>query len=105
MHARTIKPGIQSISCVHWERRLFDALIPLPDGTSYNAYLVQGQDATALIDSADPALTAELMEQLKDVDKIDYIISQHSEQDHAVRSLSWRNGIQRPRWCAMKKPV
>jgi flavorubredoxin len=83
MHARTIKPGIQSISCVHWERRLFDALIPLPDGTSYNAYLVQGQDATALIDSADPALTDELMEQLADVDKIDYIVSQHSEQDHA----------------------
>ena len=83
MHARPIKPGIQSISCVHWERRLFDALIPLPDGTSYNAYLVQGQDATALIDSADPALTEELMEQLADVDKIDYIVSQHSEQDHA----------------------
>ncbi|MCF7837749.1 MAG: FprA family A-type flavoprotein [Candidatus Marinimicrobia bacterium] len=83
MHARTIKPGIQSITCVHWERRLFDALIPLPDGTSYNAYLVRGQDATALIDSADPALTAELMEQLRGVDHVDYLVSQHAEQDHS----------------------
>jgi flavorubredoxin len=25
-----------------WNRRVFDALIPLPKGTSYNAYLVTG---------------------------------------------------------------
>lgn len=27
-----------------WNRRLFDALIPLPRGTSYNAYLVIGEE-------------------------------------------------------------
>lgn len=83
MHAREIKKGIEAICCVHWERRLFDSLIPLPDGTSYNAYLVRGETATALIDSADPALRDELMEQLQGVDNIDYVVSQHSEQDHA----------------------
>lgn len=83
MHARMIKQGIEAICCVHWERRLFDALIPLPDGTSYNAYLVKGSEATALIDSADPALQEDLMEHLQDVKHIDYVVSQHSEQDHA----------------------
>ncbi len=83
MHAREIKSGIEAICCVHWERRLFDSLIPLPDGTSYNAYLVRGENATALIDSADPVLRDELMEQLQGVEKIDYVVSQHSEQDHA----------------------
>lgn len=83
MHAREIRPGIQIIAMVHWERRLFDSLIPLPDGTSYNAYLVTGRNATALIDSADPALQADLMEHLQGVDRIDYIVSQHSEQDHS----------------------
>ena len=27
-----------------WSRRLFDSLIPLPKGTSYNAYLVVGSE-------------------------------------------------------------
>lgn len=83
MHAREIRNGIENIAVVHWERRLFDSLIPLPDGTSYNAYLVKGRDATALIDSADPALQDELMEQIRDVPRIDYVVSQHSEQDHS----------------------
>jgi flavorubredoxin len=83
MHAREIKKGIEAICCVHWERRLFDSLIPLPDGTSYNAYLVRGKDATALIDSADPVLRDDLMEQLEGVETVDYVVSQHSEQDHA----------------------
>jgi flavorubredoxin len=83
MHARQICQGIDIFSTVHWERRLFDSLIPLPDGTSYNAYLVRGTEATALVDSTDPALRNDLMEPLHDVKKIDYIISQHSEQDHS----------------------
>lgn len=83
MHVRQIRQGIDIIATVHWERRLFDALIPLPDGTSYNAYLVRGADKTALIDSTDPALRSDLMEPLRDVKQIDYIVSQHSEQDHS----------------------
>ncbi len=83
MHAREIRNGIENIAMVHWERRLFDSLIPLPDGTSYNAYLVKGRDATVLIDSADPALQNELRKQLEGIKRIDYVVSQHSEQDHS----------------------
>jgi flavorubredoxin len=83
MNAREIRKGIEAIATVHWERRLFDSLIPLPDGTSYNAYLVRGSEGTVLIDSTDPELRDELMEQLADVERIDYVVSQHSEQDHS----------------------
>lgn len=83
MHAREIRDGVQIIANVHWERRLFDALIPLPDGTSYNAYLVKGRDATALIDSADPSFQDDFMAQLHNVSRIDYVVSQHAEQDHS----------------------
>jgi flavorubredoxin len=83
MNAREIRKGIECIATVHWERRLFDSLIPLPDGTSYNAYLVRGSEGTVLIDSTDPELRDELMEQLADVERIDYVVSQHSEQDHS----------------------
>lgn len=83
MHAREIRKGIEVIATVHWERRLFDSLIPLPDGTSYNAYIVRGSDATALLDTADPALGDEFMEQLRGVERLDYLVSHHSEQDHS----------------------
>ena len=41
MKTRIIKPNVHWLGAVDWDRRLFDSLIPLPDGTSYNAYLVR----------------------------------------------------------------
>lgn len=83
MIAREIKPGIFAIPSVHWERRLFDALIPVPQGTSYNAYLVKGSEGTALIDTTDPALASHLLSELTAVDSLDYVVSNHTEQDHS----------------------
>ncbi len=83
MKARKIKDRIYWMGSVDWDRRLFDALIPLPDGTSYNAYLIEGSEKTVLLDSVDPAMADELMAQLGGVSRIDYIISHHTEQDHS----------------------
>jgi len=71
------------MGAVDWNRRLFDSLIPLPDGTSYNAYLVRGSQKTALLDTVDPTLQDELLAQLADVPSLDYVIAHHAEQDHA----------------------
>ena len=83
MHKRQIRDGIEAICSVHWERRLFDALIPLPDGTSYNAYVVRGSQGVALIDSGDPGLRDEFLQNAAALDRVDYIVSQHTEQDHS----------------------
>ncbi len=83
MKAREIKPGIAWMGAVDWDRRLFDELIPLPNGTSYNAYLIRGSEKTALIDTADPAKSKMLLAQLDDVTQLDYLIIQHVEQDHS----------------------
>jgi flavorubredoxin len=83
MKPRQIRNGIDWMGAVDWNRRLFDSLIPLPDGTSYNAYFVRGSDATALLDTVDPAMENILMSQLEGVDRIDYMVSQHTEQDHS----------------------
>ncbi len=83
MKTRKIKDGISWLGAVDWDRRLFDALIPLPDGTTYNAYLVEGSEKVALLDTVDPPMAEHLLAQLEDVDKIDYIISHHAEQDHS----------------------
>jgi flavorubredoxin len=83
MQKRKIKDDILKLGSIDWDRRLFDSLIPLPDGTSYNAYLICGGEKTVLIDSVDPVMCDELMGQLSDVKKIDYIVSHHAEQDHS----------------------
>ena len=83
MKARQIEPNVYSIGAIDWDRRLFDALIPLPDGTSYNSYLVQGSQKVALIDTVDPSMTHVLMAYLENVPVIDYVIANHAEQDHA----------------------
>jgi flavorubredoxin len=81
--ARKIKDHIYWMGSVDWDRRLFDSLVPLPDGTSYNAYLIEGSEKTALLDTVDPSMSDELMGQLEDVAKIDYLVSHHAEQDHS----------------------
>lgn len=83
MELKKITEGVWWAGAADWDRRLFDALVPLPDGTSYNAYLVKGTGKTALIDTVDPTKTAVLMNHLEKVESLDYIISQHAEQDHS----------------------
>ena len=79
---RTLANNVYEVGVQDWDRRLFDELIPLPDGTSYNAYLVKGNEKTALLD---PAKTQILVDHLikAGADQIDYIICHHTEQDHS----------------------
>jgi flavorubredoxin len=83
MHA--IKPSITSVGASDPERKLFDELIPLPDGTTYNSYFIQGSEKNALIDSVDPTKSQVLLKNLKalNVKSIDYVIAHHAEQDHS----------------------
>lgn len=83
MEPRKITEGVFWVGAVDWDRRLFDSLIPLPDGTSYNAYLVKGSNKTALLDTVDPTKTEVLREALRSVEKIDYVVVHHAEQDHS----------------------
>jgi len=85
MKPREIKPGIYWVGAIDWDRRLFDALIPLPDGTSYNSYLVKSSEKTALIDTVDPTMQDVLINNLNQlgVKTIDYVVANHAEQDHA----------------------
>jgi flavorubredoxin len=83
MKARKIQDRIYWMGSLDWDRRLFDSLVPLPDGTSYNAYLIEGSEKTALLDTVDPPKAEEFMAQLAGVSRIDYIVSHHAEQDHS----------------------
>lgn len=83
MNSRPLAKDVFWVGAQDWDRRLFDSLIPLPEGTSYNAYLVKGSDKTVLIDAVDPAMLHVLEEHLKDVPRVDYLVANHAEQDHS----------------------
>jgi flavorubredoxin len=82
---RKITDEIYWIGSIDWNRRIFDELIPLPDGTSYNSFLIKNGNEGLLIDTVDPAKKEEFFQNIKEakVEKISYIIAQHAEQDHA----------------------
>ena len=93
MSRRQIGSGISWVGAVDWDRRLFDSLIPLPDGTSYNAYLVEGTDKTALVDTVDPTMVDTLLEHLEGVERIDYVISHHAEPNDAGLTVHFHSPI------------
>ncbi|HHR86033.1 MAG TPA: FprA family A-type flavoprotein [Candidatus Acetothermia bacterium] len=88
MNPRNLTERVSLLGAQDFDRRSFDELIPLPDGTSYNAYLVKGSEKTALIDAVDPKKIGVLQWQLQGVERIDYLVVQHVEQDHSG-SVPW----------------
>jgi len=85
MVSRELVSGVYWVGAFDFDRRIFDELIPLPDGTSYNAYLVTGSTKTALIDTVDPTKEYDLLSNLVKLgtERIDYIVINHAEQDHS----------------------
>ena len=85
MVSQELKKGVSWVGAIDFDRRMFDELIPLPDGTSYNSYLIQGSEKIALIDTVDPTKEFELIANLVKlgIPRIDYIVINHAEQDHS----------------------
>ncbi len=81
-----IAPGIIWVGAEDWQRRLFDSLIPLPYGTSYNAYLAMGKEKAALIDGVTVDFQEELLTKIASglkPERLDYVVMNHAEPDHA----------------------
>ncbi|RAK07381.1 flavorubredoxin [Halanaerobium saccharolyticum] len=83
---------------VHWvgvndkETDLFESLWPLPEGISYNSYVIN-DDKVALIDTVKINYTDTYLEKVKDVigdKKVDYLIINHMEPDHSGSIKSMR---------------
>ncbi len=81
-----ISENVYWVGVKDWNRRLFDALIPLPKGTSYNSYLIIGENKRALIDTVNPGFEKDWEEKISNyvnLAEIDYLIMNHAEPDHA----------------------
>lgn len=84
MTLKEIKNNIFYCGLNHRERKLFDELIPLPSGTTYNSYFIKGSKFNVLIDTMYPSKADEYLEKLEKagINKVDYIVINHGEQDH-----------------------
>lgn len=80
-----IKNNVFYLGSKDINRKLFDQLIPLPQGTTYNSYLVVGSEKVALVDTMYPKKIHELIAKLdaEGIKKVDYIVANHGEQDHS----------------------
>jgi len=86
LNVAEISEGVYWVGVRDWNRRLFDALIPLPRGTTYNAYLIVGKSKNALIDTVNPCFEKEWEEKIRqiiDPSEVDYLTMNHAEPDHA----------------------
>ena len=85
MPEKKIKNNIFYVGAADKDRRIFDQLIPLPDGTTYNSYIIIGSEKIALIDTVDASVPEVILKNLMDlnISRIDYIIAHHGEQDHS----------------------
>lgn len=84
MKFKEIKNNVFYIGLNDENRVIFDELIPLENGTTYNSYLIKGTDKTAIIDTMYPPLREAYFRNLDDneINNVDYIIANHGEQDH-----------------------
>ncbi|OPL15058.1 MAG: MBL fold metallo-hydrolase [Firmicutes bacterium ML8_F2] len=82
-----INDSVTWVGKIDWELRKFHGEeLSTHRGSSYNSYLVRGNNKTALIDTVWKPFAGEFVENLKkeiDLKKIDYIIANHAESDHS----------------------
>lgn len=81
-----LKPGISYVGVLDRDLRVFDIIMETEFGTTYNSYVVQGSEKTALIETAKATHLDEYLQKVQAVtpiDKIDYIVVNHTEPDHA----------------------
>lgn len=84
MYNEKLAPGVYSVGAVDWTMRNFHGY-ETPRGITYNAYLIV-DEKVCLIDTVKAPFAKELLErisQIIDPSKIDYIVCNHTEPDHA----------------------
>jgi flavorubredoxin len=82
----TLAPNVHAVGVKDPGLAVFDIVIPTEFGTTYNAYLVRGTEKTALIECVKRPFAAEWLANIAaimPVEKIDYVVINHSEPDHS----------------------
>ncbi len=85
MQTVEIAPKTTAIRSLDWDRDRFDIEFGLQNGTTYNSFLIQGEQ-TALVDTSHEKFRQLYLDTLRgliDPTKLDYLIVSHTEPDHS----------------------
>lgn len=81
-----LKPGVWWIGSEDPDLLTFDDLFPTEQGTTYNSYLIKGDDKTAIVDTVKGERHDEFLAKIRqiiDPAEIDYYVINHTEPDHS----------------------
>ena len=80
-----ISDSIIYVGCDDKNIDLFESQYPVPNGVSYNSYLIM-DDKTCLMDTADKRVYEEWLQKVEDAlggRELDYLVISHMEPDHS----------------------
>ena len=83
---REIKKGLYYIGCSDRRLALFESAYPIPEGVSYNSYILK-DEKNVLFDTVDKACSEQFFENLEaalEGKPLDYIVVHHMEPDHCA---------------------
>ncbi len=83
---REIKKGLYYIGCSDRRLALFESAYPIPEGVSYNSYILK-DEKNVLFDTVDKACSEQFFENLESAlegKPLDYIVVHHMEPDHCA---------------------
>lgn len=86
-----MSPDIKELSVYDSELRLFEGQYVVPEGISYNSYLISDLDTTVLIDTVDRRKASEWQDNLVKAlngRQLNYLVVQHLEPDHSSQ-IAW----------------
>lgn len=87
-HRRAVEvaPGLHWIGALDPTLRTFDIILKTANGTTYNAYLVRGDEGVAIVDTVKAEFADEFFARLESVasyDEIRVVVLNHLEPDHS----------------------
>lgn len=87
MRSYKIQKDLLWVGALDPKLRVFDIIMHTPYGTTYNSYVVSGNEKIAIFETVKYEFFDEYVERLKDANidfsKIDYLVVSHTEPDHA----------------------
>ena len=81
-----VADGLFQIRVEDRKIRFFEALWEIPEGITYNAYLLRGDGCSILFDTVKESFSSEFMQVLREIEdpgRIKYLVVQHMEPDHS----------------------
>ena len=102
-----IADGVYWVGVLDWDIRKYHGYTL--KGTTYNAYLVFGDEKVAIIDNTYPGTSAQMWGRIKDAFekegrefKIDVIVQNHVEKDHSGALPEIHKKFQKHQYSALK---